>query len=142
MYVATVQGLPAKPRKVVSGASAAFTLRTVSMTGERRARFRFQIREAGVRQRRGQARASLAGFEPQILPERMGDNENVGKEDRAIETEAPDRLERDLAGGIAVIAKLEETALLRAQFAIFRQNNGPPGASARAAARPAFLRAM
>jgi hypothetical protein len=49
------------------------------------------------------------------------DDQNVGKQDRAVEAETADRLERDLGRGVAVIDQREESALLRAQGAVFGQ---------------------
>jgi hypothetical protein len=81
---------------------------------------RHQGGEVRLGKRRGQSR-SLARLEPQLLAKRVRHDENVRKQYGAVEAEAPDRLERDLAGRCAVVAKLEKTAFLRAQVAIFRQ---------------------
>ena len=53
--------------------------------------------------------------------ERVRHDENIGKQDRAVETEAPDRLQGDLGCRLAVIAELEETALRFTQRAILGQ---------------------
>jgi hypothetical protein len=49
----------------------------------------------------------------------MRNDEDVRKEDRAVETETPDGLECDLGRGYGIIAQFEKSALLRAQFTIF-----------------------
>ena len=51
----------------------------------------------------------------------MGNNQNVGKDDRGIEIEAPDRLQRHLGGMLRCKAEIEEAAGLLTQRAIFRQ---------------------
>jgi hypothetical protein len=73
-----------------------------------------------IDQRRCQSRA-FACFKPQILSHGVRDDEYVGKQYRAVKAETADRLECYFSRGVAVIAKLKETALLRAQFAIFGQ---------------------
>jgi len=73
-----------------------------------------------IDKRRGEAR-SLPCLEPQILPQRVRDDEDVGKKDRAVETETPDRLQRHFGRRLGIVAKLEETALGFPQRAIFGQ---------------------
>src|SRR3546814_7979098 len=60
-------------------------------------------------------------LEPQMLAERVRDDENVGKEDRAVETEAPDRLQGHFGRRLGIVAQLEEPALGLAQRTIFGQ---------------------
>ena len=71
-----------------------------------------------IGQDRGQARP-LARHEAQILPQRVRDDQDVGKQDRPVEAETPDRLQRHLGGGRAVIDQIEEAALFRPQCPIF-----------------------
>ena len=81
---------------------------------------RLEVVDARIGQRRRQARA-LAGDEAQILADRVGDDEDVGKQDRAVEGEAAERLERDLGRGLGIVDQVEEAALARPQRAIFGQ---------------------
>ena len=64
---------------------------------------------------------AFAHLETHRTPERVGNHQNVGEDDRGIEAEAPDRLQRDLGGEIRVEAEIEETAGLGADLAIFGQ---------------------
>jgi hypothetical protein len=64
---------------------------------------------------------SLAGREGQILAQRIGNYQDVGEQDRAVEAEAADRLERDFGRGVAVVNEREEPAFVRPQLAIFRE---------------------
>ena len=61
----------------------------------------------------------FSGFEPQILPHGMRDDEDIRKQDRAIEAKTADRLQSDFTSGIAIIGQLEESALLRTKVTIF-----------------------
>ena len=61
----------------------------------------------------------LALDEADLLAERVRDHEDVGEQDRGVEIEAPDRLERDLGRGFGRIAEIEEAARLGAKLAIF-----------------------
>ena len=82
-----------------------------------------------VGQRRRQPRP-FAGDEAQILAEREGHDEDVGKEDRGVELgKALERLERDLGRGFAVIDEVEEAALVRREARDIREGSGRPGAS-------------
>ena len=63
----------------------------------------------------------LALREAHGLSERMRDHENVGKENRCVESEPADRLERDLCGHLWIEAKIEETARLLTLRAVLRQ---------------------
>jgi hypothetical protein len=49
------------------------------------------------------------------------DDEDVRKEDRAVEAEAPDRLQRHFGRGLGIVAELEEATLGLPQRAIFGQ---------------------
>jgi hypothetical protein len=40
----------------------------------------------------------------------MGNDKNVGKQDRSVEAETPDRLQRDLDGEIRIVAEVEKAA--------------------------------
>jgi hypothetical protein len=73
--------------------------------------------------------ARLDGVEPRpfaldeahALAERVRHQQNVGKQDRCVEAEASDRLQRRLGGKLRRVAELQEVAGLRAQCSIFRQ---------------------
>src|SRR5699024_870068 len=60
-------------------------------------------------------------LEPDLLPQGVGNDEDVGKEDGRIEAKAPDRLQGDLARQIRAVAEVEETACLPAPLALFSQ---------------------
>ena len=64
---------------------------------------------------------TLADLETHRTAERIGDHQDVGEDDRRIEAEPPDRLQRHLGGKFRVEAEIEEAAGLGAQLAIFRQ---------------------
>ena len=64
---------------------------------------------------------AFAGLEPHLAAERVGNDENVREDDRGIEVEAADRLQRHLGGVFRREAQIEKAARLGAQFAIFRQ---------------------
>ena len=90
---------------------------------------RFELAEVGVaRQRRDLLRRiqrieprAFAGLEAHGTAERIGDHENIGEDDRGIEVEAADRLQRHLGGIFRREAQIEKAARLGAQFAILRQ---------------------
>jgi hypothetical protein len=63
----------------------------------------------------------FADLEPDRTAQRVGDQENIREDDRGIEVEAADRLERHLGGIFRREAQIEKAARLGAQFAIFRQ---------------------
>jgi hypothetical protein len=67
----------------------------------------------------GREPRSFAGLEPQILADRMRDDEDVGKQDRAVESEAGDRLQRHLGRRRAVMDELQEAALVGPECTIF-----------------------
>ena len=64
---------------------------------------------------------AFADLEPHRTAERIGDHKDVREDDRGVEMEAADRLQRDLGGVIRREAQIEKAAGLGAQFAIFRQ---------------------
>ncbi len=63
----------------------------------------------------------FAGLEADAAAQRIRDYQNVREDDRGVETEAPDRLQRDLGGEFRREAEIEEAARLGAQFPVFRQ---------------------
>ncbi len=64
---------------------------------------------------------SLALLEPDFLAERVGDHQDVGKDDRRIEPEAPDRLQGHLDRLVRRVAEFEKRLGRRADGAILRQ---------------------
>jgi hypothetical protein len=60
-------------------------------------------------------------LEAQVTSERVGNHEDVGKQDRGIETETPDRLQRDLSRQLGIEAEVQESPGLRSHLAILRQ---------------------
>ncbi len=79
-----------------------------------------KLRQALGVANRVEARA-VAGFEGDALAERVGEDENVGEQDRRVEAEAADRLQRRLDRERGVIAKIEKRRGLGPKLAIFRQ---------------------
>ena len=69
---------------------------------------------------RGQSRP-FARFEPQIATKRLGNQQNIGKQDRGIESVTPDRLQGDFGGQLRIVAQRQEIARLRPCFAVFGQ---------------------
>ena len=67
----------------------------------------------------GRQLGPLARQKLQVLAQRVGHDQDIGKQDRAVETEADDRLQGDLAGRLAIVGHRQESALFGAQFAIF-----------------------
>ena len=63
----------------------------------------------------------LALQELQILPHRIGDDQDVGKQDCPVKTEPPDRLQRDFRRSLRIVNQLEKPAFFGPQFAIFGQ---------------------
>ena len=63
----------------------------------------------------------FAGLECHVAAERMRHHQDVGEQDRGIEAEAADRLQRDLGGELRREAEIEEPAGALAQRAIFGQ---------------------
>ena len=90
---------------------------------------RLELAEIGVaRQRRDLLRRiqrieprAFAGLEAHGAAERIGDHENIGEDDRGIEIETADRLQRHLGGILRREAEIEKAAGLGAQLAILRQ---------------------
>ncbi len=64
---------------------------------------------------------AFAFLEPDFLAERVGNHEDVGEDDRRIEAEATDRLQRDLDGLFRRVAEFEERSGRGADGAILRQ---------------------
>src|SRR5882672_9198078 len=81
---------------------------------------RFQRRDL-VRRIHGIEPRAFAYLEAHRAAERVGNDENVGEDDRGIEIETADRLQRDLGGELRREAQIEEAAGLGAELAIFRQ---------------------
>ena len=69
---------------------------------------------------RRQARA-LAALEAHALAERVGHHQNVGEQDRGVEAEAADRLQRRLGGEGGRVAEVDEGARRGADFPVFRE---------------------
>ncbi len=67
-----------------------------------------------------EARA-FADLEPHIASERVGDDENIREDDRGVEVEAADRLQRHFGGEFGREAQIEEAAGFGADFPVFRQ---------------------
>jgi hypothetical protein len=65
--------------------------------------------------------ATFAGLEPYRAAERIGNDQNIGEDDRGIEVEAADRLQRDFCGVFRREAQIEKAAGHGAQFAVFGQ---------------------
>ncbi len=63
----------------------------------------------------------LASGKGQPLPHRMRHDQDIGKQDRAVETEPPDRLHGDFGGRFAIVNQFEEPALFGPKFPVFRQ---------------------
>ena len=63
----------------------------------------------------------LAFGKVQPQPHRVGNGENVGKQDRSIQIEACQRLQCDFAGHFRMLGHAQETAGARARGAVFGQ---------------------
>jgi hypothetical protein len=63
----------------------------------------------------------LAGDEPQVGPQRVGDQQDVGEENRGVEPVAADRLQRDFGGQFGIVAQRQEIPGLGPRRAVFRQ---------------------
>ena len=106
--------------------SSARRRRTVSKTGARWAKI---AGSPASRRRSNSARPArriearpLALDEAHVLAERVRDHEDVGEQDRGVEAEAPDRLQRHLGGEVRVVAEVEEGAgLWPGPRPVFRQ---------------------
>ena len=64
---------------------------------------------------------AFADLEPDRAAECVGNDENVGEDDRGIEIEAADRLQCDFGGELRREAEIEEAAGFGADFTILRQ---------------------
>ena len=64
---------------------------------------------------------AFACFKPDFLAKGIGDHEDIGEDDRGIEAEAPDRLQRDLDSLLRRVAEFEEGFGRGTDRAIFRQ---------------------
>ena len=64
---------------------------------------------------------AFAGFETDIAPERVGDDENIREDDRGIEVEAADRLQGHFGSEFGCEAQVEESPGPGADFTVFRQ---------------------
>ena len=90
---------------------------------------RLELAEVGVRRQRLDLLRQIqrieprafADLEPHLAAERVGNDKNVREDDRGIEVEAADRLQRDFGGEFRREAQIEKAARLGAHFAIFRQ---------------------
>ena len=49
-------------------------------------------------------------LEPDGLAEGVGDDEDVGEQDRRVELEPPERLQRYLSGELRIVAEIEEAS--------------------------------
>ena len=56
-----------------------------------------------------------------MLPHGVRHDQDIGKQDRPVEIEPIDRLERDLARCLTIVNQIEKAALLLSQSAIFGQ---------------------
>ena len=83
-------------------------------------RCRIEPRQLGRRRDRIEARA-LAFDEAHALAQRVGNDEDVGKQDRRVKAVAADRLQRHLGGECRRVAQLEEAADRGAHLAVLRQ---------------------
>jgi hypothetical protein len=63
----------------------------------------------------------MAFLEPDLLPQRMGDDQNIGEQDRRIERETSDRLQRNLDRKLGREAKVEESPHGPSDFSVFRK---------------------
>src|SRR5476649_482198 len=64
---------------------------------------------------------TFADLEPDFLTESVGDHEDIGENDRGIEAEALDRLQRDLDSLLRRVAEFEEGFGCGTNRAVFRQ---------------------
>ena len=63
----------------------------------------------------------FAIFKPQIRAQRLRNQKDIGKKDRHIKAEAPDRLQSHLGGKFGIIAQLQKIPGLRPRCAVLRQ---------------------
>ena len=76
----------------------------------------------------------FAGRKRHLLPERMRHDQNVREQNRRIEAEPPDRLQRHLGGKLRSEAEIEEAAGLLAQLRDTPADSARPAASSRSVA--------
>ncbi len=94
-----------------------------------RLKHRLEFVEVGVRRQRFDLLRCIQRFqprtfadlEPHLAAERVGNDKNVREDDRGVEVEAADRLQRDFGGEFRREAQIEKAAGFGAHFAIFRQ---------------------
>ena len=82
---------------------------------------------------------TLALDEPDLPAERIRHDQDVGEQDRRIEAEAADRLQRHLGGELGIVAEVEERPAFGPRSPDTPADSGRPGASARSAAGSAAL---
>jgi len=122
MYVATVHGAPQNPISAIFGSSSRRTWRSASYTGSS------LVKSALGRQRPDLVRRiqrieprPFADLETDRAAQRVGDHQDIREDDRGVEVEAADRLQRHLGGEFRRETQVEKAAGSGAQFAIFRQ---------------------
>ena len=64
---------------------------------------------------------TFTGLKGHALTERMRYDQNIGKQNRRIETKSPDRLQRYLRGKFWIEAQIEKASGLFANCPVFRQ---------------------
>ena len=90
---------------------------------------RFELLEVGMRRQRVDLLRRIERIEPRAFAdleadraaERVGQHENVGEDDRGVEAETADRLQRHFGGQFRCEAQIEKAAGLGAHVAVFRQ---------------------
>src|SRR5258708_40352502 len=87
------------------------------MIGQARSR---QLAEVGRIGQRLEPRAFTL-HEPDLLAQRIGDNQNVGKNDRSIEPESADGLQRHLSRLVGRIGEFQERLRGGTELAVLRQ---------------------
>ena len=75
----------------------------------------------GVAAPRAVKRRAFAGDEGEPQPHRVGDGQDVGKEDGGVQAEARQRLQGDFAGEIGRLAEGHKLSRRLARGAVFRQ---------------------
>ena len=63
----------------------------------------------------------FTGFKPEVSPQSLRQQQDVGKQDCGIKAIAPDRLQRHLGSQVRVVAQCQEIPGLRPRGAVFRQ---------------------
>src|SRR5690606_18495558 len=64
---------------------------------------------------------SSSFLEPEVPAKSMRYDEDVGKQDRGVETETADRLQGHLDGEIGIVADVEEASRFLADLPVFRE---------------------